>query len=284
MIRGLYTGASGMVVQMRNLDALSNNLANVDLTGYKRDITVTKAFPEILLRRMNDNGVYVFPPGSVDTAPVVGRLGTGVELSEIYTVFTQGALKETENPFDISLEGKGFFTVDTPQGERFTRNGSFLLDDNGLLVTKEGLPVLGENGPIYLKKNNFMVDKQGRIFQNADFADDPRRLVSMEENDWANTEYVDTLKIMDFSDSRYLKKQGSSLWVETPESGPGGQVALGSSTKTLQGFIEASNVNPVTEMVRMIEVNRAYEANQKVIQTHDSLAGKLINEAALYRR
>jgi len=284
MIRGLYTGASGMVVQMRKLDALSNNLANVDLTGYKKDLTVTKAFPEILLRRTNDNGVHVFPPGSVDSAPVVGRLGTGVELSEVFTVFTQGSLKETGNPFDIALDGKGFFTVETPDGERFTRNGSFLIDDNGLLVTKEGLPVLGENGPIYLKLNNFMIDQQGRIYQNADLAEDPRRLVSMEENDWANTEYVDTLKVVDFMDARYLEKQGSSLWRDTPESGSPVGAQLGSDTKTIQGFLEASNVNPVTEMVNLIEVNRAYEANQKVIQTHDNLAGKLINDAALYRR
>ena len=284
MIRGLYTGASGMVVQMRKLDALSNNLANVDLTGYKKDLTVTKAFPEILLRRMNDNGVHVFPCGSVDSAPVVGRLGTGVELSEIFTVFTQGSLKETGNPFDLALDGKGFFTVETPEGDRFTRNGSFLIDENGLLVTKEGLPVLGENGPVYLKKNNFMIDQQGRIYQNADLAEDPRRLVSMEENDWANTEYVDTLKVVDFVETRFLKKQGSSLWLDTPESGSPVNVALGSETKTIQGFLEASNVNPVTEMVRMIEVNRAYEANQKVIQTHDNMTGKLINDAALYRR
>lgn len=284
MIRGLYTGASGMVVQMRKLDALSNNLANVDLTGYKKDLTVTKAFPEILLRRLNDDGVRVFPPGSVDSAPVVGRLGTGVELSEVFTVFTQGSLKETGNPFDLALDGKGFFTVETPEGERFTRNGSFLIDENGLLVTKEGLPVLGENGPVYLKLNNFMIDQQGRIYQNADLADDPRRLVSMEENDWANTEYVDTLKVVDFRDTRYLEKQGSSLWRDTPESGFAVTADLGSDTKVIQGFLEASNVNPVTEMVRMIEVNRAYEANQKVIQTHDTLAGKLINDAAVYRR
>ncbi len=284
MIRGLYTGASGMVVQMRKLDALSNNLANVDLTGYKKDLTVTKAFPEILLRRTNDKGVHVFPPGSVDSAPVVGRLGTGVELSEVFTVYTQGSLKETGNPFDIALDGKGFFTVETPDGERYTRNGSFLIDDNGLLVTKEGLPVLGENGPIYLKLNNFMIDQQGRIYQNADLAEDPRRLVSMEENDWADTEYVDTLKVVDFMDTRYLEKQGSSLWRDTPESGFPVGARLGSETKTIQGFLEASNVNPVTEMVNMIEVNRAYEANQKVIQTHDNLAGKLINDAALYRR
>ncbi len=132
LIRGLYTGASGMVVQMHHLDAVANNLANVDLSGYKRDTPVDKAFPEILLRRMNDDGVYKFPLGSVDTTPIVGRLGTGVELNEVYTVFEQGPLKQTENPFDLALEGAGFLSIATEAGERYTRNGSFHRQRRGL--------------------------------------------------------------------------------------------------------------------------------------------------------
>lgn len=278
MLRGIYTGASGMQAQIHKMDALSNNLANVDTTGYKKDTSVQKAFPQMLIRRMNDE-VYKFPFGSVDTTPVVGKLGSGVELNEIYTQFDQGSLKETGNPFDIALDGKGFFTVDTPTGERYTRNGTFLIDNNGLLVTKEGLPVQGENGNIYLKLNNFVIDKQGNVYQNADFATDPDRLVSMKENDWANMELVDTLKIVDFTRDRYLKKQGSSLWKETDESGSPKEIVLGAATKTIQGFLEKANVNPVTEMVAMISVNRAYEANQKVITTQDAMTDKLINQA-----
>ena len=278
MLRGIYTGASGMQAQIHKMDALANNLANVDTTGYKKDTSVQKAFPQMLIRRMNDE-VYKFPFGSVDTAPVVGKLGSGVELNEIFTEFTQGALKETGNPFDLALDGKGFFTVDTAQGERYTRNGTFMIDDNGLLVTKEGLPVEGENGKIYLKLNNFVIDKQGRVYQNADFAENPERLVSMKENDWANLEYVDTLKIVDFTRDRYLKKQGSSLWKETDESGSPKSTELGAATKLIQGFLEKANVNPVTEMVNMISVNRAYEANQKVISAHDQMTEKLINQA-----
>ncbi len=278
MLRGIYTGASGMQAQIHKMDALANNLANVDTTGYKKDTSVQKSFPQMLIRRMNDE-VYKFPFGSVDTTPVVGKLGSGVELNEIYTQFEQGSLKETGNPFDIALDGKGFFTVETPLGERYTRNGTFLIDDNGLLVTKDGMPVEGENGKIYLKLNNFVIDKQGRVYQNADFADDPERLVSMKENDWANMELVDTLKIVDFTRDRYLKKQGNSMWMATDESGDPKNVALGASTKTIQGFLEKSNVNSVTEMVAMISVNRAYEANQKVISAHDQMTDKLINQA-----
>jgi flagellar basal-body rod protein FlgG len=267
-----------MVAQMHKMDAISNNLANVDLTGYKRDTSVHKAFPQLLLQRSNDDGVYNFPFGSMDTGPMVGTLGTGVELNELYTVFEQGALKETGNPFDVALDGDGFFTVQTPRGERYTRNGTFLIDNNGLLVTKDGLPVMGEEGLIYLKKNNFVVDGQGRVFQNADLAADPSRLVSMEENDWANMEQVDTLRIVDFNRPRYLKKEGGSLWVSNRESGEAEAAELGSRVKTIQGFLEGANVNPVTEMVNMIEVNRAYEANQKVIQSQDTMTSQLINK------
>lgn len=278
MIRGLYTGASGMMAQMHRMDALSNNLANVDVTGYKKDISVSKAFPEMLIRRMNDDGLYKFPFGSIDTAPVVGTLGTGVEYNETFTIFSQGALKQTENPFDMALDGEGFFSVSVNGEERYTRNGTFLLNDKGILVTKDGHPVLGQNGEISIKKNNFVIDEKGNVYQNAVFSEDPERLVSMMENEWEDLELVDTLKIADFIRTRYLKKEGNSFWKSTYESGDAYQVELGSETKVIQGFLEGSNVNPVTEMVKMIEINRAYEANQKVIQTQDSLTGRLFND------
>jgi flagellar basal-body rod protein FlgG len=268
-----------MVAQMHRMDALSNNLANVDVNGYKRDLSVHKAFPELLLRRMNDDGLYKFPFGSVETAPLVGRLGTGVELNELYTVYTQGALKETKNPFDLSLEGKGFFVVQTPEGERYTRNGSFTLGKEGLLLTGDGMPVMGENGPINIKKNNFVIDQEGKVFVNSTFIGDPERLVSLEENEWENLEYVDKLKLVDFENTRYLRKQGDSHLSSTYESGEAFIIPETEAPKVRQGFLEGSNVNPVTEMVRMIEVNRTYEANQRVITTHDNLAGRLINDA-----
>ncbi|HUX20018.1 MAG TPA: flagellar hook-basal body protein, partial [Spirochaetia bacterium] len=229
--------------------------------------------------RIGDNGVYKFPFGSADTAPVVGQLGTGVELNEVYTEFTQGPMKQTGNPFDLALNGQGFFTVQTPEGQRYTRNGTFLINKDGMLVDDQGDAVLGEKGPIFLKKNNFVVDKEGRIYQNPEFAGDPNRLVSKSENTWTNRELVDTLKIVDFPERRYLEKQGNSQWKATDNSGRPAQVDLGRATEVEQGFLEGSNVNPVTSMVNMIEVNRAYEANQKTIQTQDSLADKLINDA-----
>jgi flagellar basal-body rod protein FlgF len=278
MIRGLYTGASGMMAQIHRMDALSNNLANVDVTGYKKDTSVSKAFPEMLIRRMNDDGLYKFPFGSMDTSPIVGTLGTGVEYNESYTVFDQGALKQTENPFDMALDGEGFFTVLVDGQERYTRNGTFILNDEGTLVTKDGHSVLGQNGEISIKKNNFVIDEKGNVYQNATFSEDPDRLVSMMENEWDDLELIDTLKVADFARERYLKKEGSSFWKSTFESGDAFQKQLGGDTKVIQGFLEGSNVNPVTEMVKMIEINRAYEANQKVIQSQDSLTGRLFND------
>ena len=194
MIRGLYTGASGMVAQMHRLDAISNNLANVDLVGYKQDIPVLKAFPELLLRRMDDDGVLKLGFASLDAAPIVGRVGTGVEENEVYTVFSQGSAQKTENPFDFALDGKGFLAVDSEGEEHYTRNGSFLINDQGQLVNKEGMLVLGEKGPIRLKANNFVVDQDGNVWQNSDLAGDPQRLVSLEENEWQGIELVDRLK------------------------------------------------------------------------------------------
>jgi flagellar basal-body rod protein FlgG len=267
-----------MIVQMHRMDAVANNLANVDVTGYKRDTAIMKAFPEMLLRRTNDGGVYVFPVGSVDTMPLVGRLGTGVELNEVYTNFEQGAMKATENDFDNALEGKGFFSVGTPNGERYTRNGSFLLNPEGYLVTKTGNFVMGEAGPVQLQKYNFMIDSDGVIWRDAAHGGDAAHLVSMYEVKWENLERVDRLKLVDFPETRYLAKQGNSMWRETPESGAPAIIPETARPKVRTGFLEGANVNPILDMVEMIEVNRAYEANQKSIQTDDALVGRLINE------
>jgi flagellar basal-body rod protein FlgG len=267
-----------MRAQQWRLDAVANNLANIDTDGYKRDVAAFKAFPELLLRRTDDDGVYPHPFGSADAAPIMGKLGMGVELNELYTAFEQGALKETQSDFDLALDGRGFFAVSTPWGERYTRNGSFQLGKEGYLETKEGYPVLGENGFLRVKANNFQVDKDGRVWINAAYADDPSLMISRENNTWDETALLDTLKIVEFDLDRYLKKQGSSLYQESDTSGPARIMETGSRPRVVQGFTEASNVEPVAEMVRMIEVNRAYEANQKLIQSEDAMLGTLINQ------
>lgn len=282
MIRGWYTGASGMAAQQAKLDSISNNLANLDTDGYKKDITVHKAFSELLLRRMGDDGVYKTPFGSADVAPIIGKLGLGVETNELFTEFGQGSLKDAGSDFSFALEGKGFFCIETPYGERYTRNGSFVLGKEGFLETKEGYRVLGEKGPISVKENNFMVDKDGNVFINESFQDDPTRLVSKAENGWDRTVLLDKLKLVDFDKERFLAKQGSSMWKATGNSGEALPLGTGDRPGVHQGYLEASNVNPIEEMVQMIEVNRAYEANSKTVQEEDALLGKLVNEVVKF--
>jgi len=277
MVRGLYTGASGMIAQEARLDAIANNLANVDKTAYKKDLTLFKAFPDMIIRRLNDDGLGITPAGSYDTMPFVGKLGTGVEVNEVYTIYEQGSLMRTENPFDVALDGKGFFAVMTERGERYTRNGAFTLNKDGILVTHNGLPVLGQNGIIKLQKNNFTINERGEILVNAALSLEPTDMVGMTQNNWEQPVVIDKLKIVDFENIRELKKEGESLYRDTEYSGP---ALPAEEYKVVQGFLEKSNVNAVREMVDMIEVQRSYEANQKAMMTHDQELGRLINEVA----
>lgn len=264
MIRGWYTGASGMNAQQNRLDAISNNLANVDTPSYKRDITVSRSFPELLIRRTKFDGVVEVPDGSEDLAPIIGKLGLGVETNENYTDFSQGSFKITNTKTDMAFSGKGFFVVDTPYGERFTRNGNFLIGKEGILETKDGYPVLGENGPIFVDDDHFMVNQDG---------------VLMAEDGVE----IDRFKIVRFDNERYLTKMGESFYSTNKYSGPAHIAEGNERPKILQGYSETSNVNVVNEMVQMIEVNRAYEANQKTITSEDSMMGTLWQKVAVFK-
>lgn len=265
MIRTWYTGASGMNAQQNRLNTISNNLANVNTAGYKRDVTCSKSFPELLLRRMNMDGVYETPFGSAEFPAVIGKVGLGVETNENYTDFTQGSFRETSANTDVALNGKGFFSIQTPQGERYTRDGNFIVGKEGILETKDGYPVLGEDGLIRVENDKFKIDVDGMIY--------------LQDTD----DFVDRLKIVRFDNERYLKKEGINLYSSNDISGDC-HIAEGSERPTcLQSYMETSNVNVVNEMVQMIEVNRAYEANQKTIQSGDSMMGTLWNKTAVYK-
>lgn len=265
MIRGWYIGASGMNAQQNRLDAISNNLANVDTAGYKRDITVSKSFAELLLRRTNADGVYHLQNGmgSADAAPVIGKLGLGVETNENYTDFSQGSFKTTNSKTDAALSGKGFYVIETPLGERYTRNGNFLIGKEGILETKDGYPVLGENGYIYLEDDKITVNEDGIISKSDDGS------------------LIDRFKIVRFDNERYLKKMGESMYSTNDIAGPAHIAEGNERPKFLQGYSETSNVNVVNEMVQMIEVNRAYEANQKTITSEDSMMSTLWQKVAV---
>lgn len=284
MIRGIYIGANGMTIQQTRMDVIANNLANVDKTAFKRDTTIFKTFPEMLLHRFDEDGVGKVPMGSFDTAPVVGKLGLGGEVNEIYTRFEQGAVKSSGNPYDLMLQDKpgsekpAFFMVMTDKGEMLTRSGSFIVDRKGHLVTPSGFPLMGEKGPIQVARGNFLVKENGDVYIDGEIGNNPENGTSIEHNKFTNPVLLDRIKIRTVENPRHLDKFGESFYVDTPESGEPEKFAELDGPEVLQGFLESSNVSVVTEMVDMIEVNRAYEANQKSIQTADQLLSKLIND------
>ena len=164
------------------------------------------------------------------------------------------------------MSGEGFFAVETPNGERYTRNGNFHLGKEGILLTKEGYPVLGENGPIHVEDDRFYVNQDGMIYNKEDNV------------------LVDRIKVVRFENERFLKKQGSSLWNTNDIAGQPHIAEGDERPRFLQGYTETSNVNVVNEMVQMIEVNRAYEANQKSVQTQDSMMDTLWSKVVTVNR
>lgn len=260
MFRGLYTGAIGMMACEVENDIIANNLANGDTVGFKRDISVSRSFPMMLTKRINDQIKETMVGGTIDKRPTIGYTGTGVELNEVATIFGQGTLKNTENEFDLAIEGDGFFVVKTADDKvYYTRNGNFVRNIEGYLSTPDGNLVLSErNLPIEVEKGNFLVQENGKVMKNAE----PGKA------DWMSLEEVDTLKIMDFPNKRGLVKIGNNLFKGTKASGEPELLIAG--MKIRQGFLEGSNVNMINEMVEMIEVSRAYELNSKVIRSYDS--------------
>ncbi len=253
MLKGLYTGTMGMLTQWTDLDVVANNLANIDTAGYKKDETIFIPFEQILIHRLYDNYIMT-QNGPRDKRPVVGPLGTGVGISEIATLYLQGPIQKTDNEFDLAIGGAGFFTIEGPQNKIFyTRNGTFTLDAQGYLVTQNGYKVMGSKGYIQITQKNFAVQENGRV------------LVT-ESTDWKSPQEIDLLKIVDFKDKKGLQKVGNNLFEATQYAG---EPEILTQPKILQGYLEKSNVNPIEEMVKMIEVQRIYEINQRAVTSFD---------------
>jgi flagellar basal-body rod protein FlgG len=239
---------------MKKMDIVADNLANVNTTGFKRDKAAIHSFTEELLKRLDDPGDQPY-----HDVPM-GRISQGAFVDDIYTSHESGALRRTEGKLDVAVSGAGFFTVESvAQGgearRMYTRDGSFSLDGEGNLSTKEGGRVLGEGGPVSIPPGDVSITEDGRILVNG--------------------EYVDTLLMTGFADTRQLRKQGDNLFSATE-----GAAQEEFSGKLRQGFLEASNVNPVREMTEMISISRAYEANQRMITSHDTVLGRTVNDIA----
>ena len=251
MVKGLYTAAMGMNVQAKRLDLVSNDLANASTTGYKKDKAVVSSFKEEYLTRLNDSQNFTAHNG------VIGKITYGAKVDEVYTDFTQGSVLATSLDTDLAIQGEGFFTVQTPNGLAYTRDGNFSVNQRGQLVTKEGYSVMGQEGPIELGEDYFSQGTPLKVQSNGEI--------------YVDGTYIDTLQMANFEDTRSLTKQDDNLYTSTGQSGE-------FTGSILQNFLEVSNVNTVSAMVDMITVARAYETNQKMVQTQDSILGKAVNE------
>ncbi|MBS3977618.1 MAG: flagellar basal-body rod protein FlgF [Syntrophomonadaceae bacterium] len=252
MLRGLYSSAAGLKVLQRKQDVLANNVANANTPGFKRDQIVLRSFPEqVVLSREAGKGTG---------AKVVGPISLGVQIHAVNTVFEQGVLTETGRPTDLALGGgREFFVISTPEGERYTRNGSFTLDGEGYLVTKAGDYLLGDAGRIRLQGDDFSVDPAGRVSQAQEF--------------------IDQLRVIRINEPAQLIKKGHHLYQAVNEEA----VEDVREPKLRQGVLELSNVSLTSEMVKMIAGIRAYEINARVLRVQDELLGKAANEIGAIR-
>lgn len=254
MLKGLYTVHTGLRNEQNRMDILTNNLANASTVGFKKEGSTSQSFGDVLAYKIKDTSV------GINNIQRIGVNNPGVKIGENYTDFTQGSFRVTGNIFDLALSGEGFFAIEyvNSAGEtdtKYTRSGSFTLDVDGYLVTKDGHKVLSTaSQPIQLDTlSDAHIDEHGTITQN------DREIAQMQ--------------IVDFEDYDYLLKYGDTFY--QPKEGA---KITESSALVNSGYLEMSNVQVVTEMVNMISVTRAYETNQKIMQTYDSSLEIAVNQ------
>lgn len=272
MLRGLYTSASAMTVQMERQNTIANNLSNVDTKGYKKNQTVIKQFPEFTVYRKDDQK-EINPFETVDKNQKIGLLGTGAIIQDIYTEFEQGDLEATGNDLDFAINGDEFFLIETSTGIKATRNGSFAIDSQGYLITKFGGRVLGLSeqgtaGYIKLGEEDLVVGKNGKlqtgeIVGNVDIGNiEPIRVG---ENRIFSVEIENTQELSAEGYNYYSLKDVTNI-------------KAAKDVDMNQGFLESSTVFAVKEMVEMLACSRSYETNQKILTYQDEALGKVINE------
>ena len=252
MVRGLYSAYNGMLSEQKRLEIISNNIANAATVGYKSEGVTNQSFDSVYTLKIKDA-----TNGFVDER--IGSMSLGSKIGEVYTNYNQGSVRQTGNTYDLTMEGQGFFTVSVMDSEgnesiKYTRDGSFKLGSDGSLLDADGNHIVGQGGNINIPTDasEVTIDALGGIY--------------------ADGTYVDSLKITDFTNYDYIKKFGNNLY-EAVE----GAEEIEATGTVRQGFLEQSNVNSVSEMVNMIAITRSYEANQKVINTVDSMLDKAVN-------
>jgi flagellar basal-body rod protein FlgG len=248
MLRALYSAASGMSAQEMNIDNISNNLANANTTGYKMR---RAQFQDLMYQTVVQPGSAA---GQQTTVPTGLQVGLGTRASSNEIVFTQGAFSQTDNPLDMVIQGKGFFQVRRPSGElAYTRAGNFHLDKDGTIVTSDGNP---------LEPQITVPPAAGAISIAADGT------VSYTLPNQTTAQQAGQIQLANFQNPAGLNSLGGNLYAPTDSSGdatvgtPGGQEGLGA---IMQGYTEQSNVSIVEEFINLIQAQRGYEANSKVV-------------------
>jgi fagellar hook-basal body proteins len=228
------------------MEVLANNLTNVETTAYKSDSLISSTFGDMMIERLND-------PNVISANNIVGALGTGTHVEAVYTSFVQGSVEETNRPCDFALQGDGFFVISTAKGDRYTRDGSFSVNDAGYLVTSEGQFVRGSGGRIYVGGDDFKVDGQGNIYVGGAL--------------------TDRFEIVTFEDLGALRKDGGNLYYSVS-----GRAIASTGTVVMQGSLEGSNVDTAEELTRLLSVSNAYQLNQRVLTIVDQSLDKTVNE------
>lgn len=284
MLNGFYGATGGMIAQFNRLDTISNNLANANTNGYKRDDVVIgdflrlyQEFKHELPLKNHTREASKFLNRTINRVPAV---------VEEYSDLSVGSFAHTENPLDLALKNKNaFFAIETPNGVRYTRDGAFELDNNGTLVTKQGFVVLsseGLNSPenmseagairIDLSSNNIEISKNGEVFVR-----------NLSNENIGVAEPIGAVAVVRFINPKYLKKVGDNLY-ELPQERENERMSLNDSDVVASGFIEKSNINPVVEMTALITTNRLVDIYSKVMKTYqDDLAPEAINKLAQLR-
>jgi flagellar basal-body rod protein FlgG len=252
-MRSLSIAGTGMLAQQTNVDVISNNIANMNTTGFKRQ---RAEFQDLLYENIQRPGAAT---GENTRAPSGIQIGAGVKTGGVYRIQQQGALQQTDNRYDLAVTGRGYFQITLPSGETgYTRDGSFGVSDQGELVTQDGFPV---QPGITIPQNaiDVTVSKTGEV--QVVVSGDPQ------------PQTVGNLELATFMNDAGLEAKGDNLFVETASSGPANVAAPGQpGFGTLsQGFVEASNVNPVAEITALITAQRAYEMNSRVVKTADEM-------------
>ncbi len=253
-MRSLNIAATGMLAQQLNVEVTSNNIANLNTTGYKRQ---RAEFQDLLYQDEERVGSTSSDTGTIIPSGI--QLGLGVKTGAVYRIGQQGNLVATDNTYDLAIQGKGFFKVTLPNGDTgYTRAGSFQLSPSGQIVTTQGYTV---QPGITIPANTVSVsiNASGEVQAKLDGQVTPQN--------------VGQLEFATFPNEAGLEAKGDSLYLETPASGNATTGVAGSTGvgTVLQGFLETSNVNVVQEITNLITAQRAYEMNSKVIETSDQM-------------